>query len=343
MADTYRTIVVGTDGSPTARIAETAAALLARANDASLIVASVDRADIGRAQATAAASVEEARANWTNVEAYAASGDPATVLVEIARERSADLIVVGNRGMTGRTAFLLGSVPDRVSHSAPCDLLIVNTSSTDGVAARLHRKVMLATDGSQTSLQAVRRGFSLAQRIGAKPVLFYGGHPKTAQIVFQDVAREFLPAAMLETESAAGDPAHAIAHAAESGGYDLIVIGNRGMPGGRFHIGTVPNKVSHRSPTDLLIVRTTAAEIDELEPGQGAVVNLAGQSVAVYRDDSGAVHRLSPKCTHMGCTVGWNPDDRTWDCPCHGSRYEALGRVFQGPARDDLPPIRDAG
>jgi nucleotide-binding universal stress UspA family protein/nitrite reductase/ring-hydroxylating ferredoxin subunit len=318
MADTYRTIVVGTDGSPTARIAETTAALLARANDAALVVASAARDDLQRAEATAASAAEQARAIWSNVVPYASPDDPASALVAIARERSADLLVVGNRGMTGRTAFLLGSV-------------------------RSYRKVLLATDGSQTSLQAVRRGFALAHRLGAKPVLFYGGHPKTAEIVFREVAREFLPAGMLESESAAGDPADAIGRVATTGGYDLIVIGNRGMPGGRFHLGSVPNKVSHASPTDLLIVRTTAAQIEELERGQGAVVTLAGHSLAVYRDDSGGVHRLSPKCTHMGCTVGWNPDARTWDCPCHGSRYDALGRVIHGPAAENLAPIGEAG
>jgi nucleotide-binding universal stress UspA family protein len=204
---TYRTIIVGTDGSATAQIAEAAATLLARAHDARLLIASVDRDDIGRAQGTVDAAAVRARAMWGNVETYGASGDPAVALVEVARERAADLIVVGNRGMTGRAAMLLGSVPDRVSHSAPCDLLIVRTSAGGtSTAAGSYRRVLLATDGSQTSLQAVRRGFDLSQRIGAMPVLFYGGHPKTGEIVFGEVAREFLPAAMLQTDSATGDP-----------------------------------------------------------------------------------------------------------------------------------------
>jgi nucleotide-binding universal stress UspA family protein/nitrite reductase/ring-hydroxylating ferredoxin subunit len=339
-AVSYRTIVVGTDGSATAHVAETAAVRLARAHEARLVIASVDTDGSGRAEATVAASAREAQTAWPDVETSTASGEPADALIEVARERSADLLVLGNRGMTGRTAFLLGSVPDRVSHAAPCDLLIVNTSSRHGDGgAGSYRKVLLATDGSQTSLQAVRRGFDVAQRVGAQPILFYGGHPKTAEIVFREVAMEFHPAASLQTDSAAGDPADAITRAAEGGGYDLIVIGNRGMPGGRFHIGTVPNKVSHRTPTDLLIVRTTAAAQDELEDGQGAVVNEGGESVALYRDDSGVVHRISPKCTHMGCTVGWNADERTWDCPCHGSRYDALGKVIHGPATEDLARV----
>ena len=111
------------------------------------------------------------------------------------------------------------------------------------------------------------------------------------------------------------------------------------MPGGRFHIGTIPNRVSHQAPTDLLIVKTTAAGVDELGTGEGAVVKIDGETVAVFRDDAGALHRLSPRCTHMGCTVGWNAAERTWDCPCHGSRYDALGQVIHGPATDDLAPL----
>jgi Rieske Fe-S protein len=56
----------------------------------------------------------------------------------------------------------------------------------------------------------------------------------------------------------------------------------------------------------------------------------------VYKEADGAAVALSPRCQHMGCTVDWNDADRTWDCPCHGSRYRAEGKVFQGPAKRDL-------
>ena len=338
---TYRTIVVGTDGSATARIAEQTATLLARASDARLLIASAYRDGPEPAEAVLDAAAVAAREVWPRVEIRAARGDPASVLVDLARDEGADLLVVGNRGMTGRAAMLIGSVPDAVSHSAPCDLLIVKTSGVAGAdrGDGTYRRMLIATDASQTSLQAVRRGFGLAQRIGARPVLFYGGHPKTAEIVFREVAREFLPAGMLETASAPGDPADGLTRTAERDGYDLVVIGNKGMPGGRFHIGTIPNRVSHQAPTDLLIVKTTAAAADELGTGEGAVVTIDGESVAVYRDDAGELHRLSPRCTHMGCTVGWNDAERTWDCPCHGSRYDALGQVIHGPATDDLAPL----
>jgi Rieske Fe-S protein len=58
----------------------------------------------------------------------------------------------------------------------------------------------------------------------------------------------------------------------------------------------------------------------------------------VFRDDAGAVHAVSPVCTHMGCTVTWNTAETTWDCPCHGSRFTCDGQVIEGPAVKDLEP-----
>ncbi|MCA1823030.1 MAG: Rieske 2Fe-2S domain-containing protein [Frankia sp.] len=56
------------------------------------------------------------------------------------------------------------------------------------------------------------------------------------------------------------------------------------------------------------------------------------------RDDGGTVHAVSAVCTHMGCLVGWNNGEKSWDCPCHGSRYDVDGHVLQGPAVHDLEP-----
>ena len=80
--------------------------------------------------------------------------------------------------------------------------------------------------------------------------------------------------------------------------------------------------------------------VDEIAPGEGAVVRRGLEKLAVYRDEAGAVHERSAVCRHLGCIVGWNSDEKTWDCPCHGSRYDALGRVINGPANDGLSPVQ---
>jgi Rieske Fe-S protein len=67
-------------------------------------------------------------------------------------------------------------------------------------------------------------------------------------------------------------------------------------------------------------------------------MNVGSRRLAVSRDEHGQVHALSPVCTHLGCTVGWNSAERSWDCPCHGSRFAAAGQVIQGPAVDPLRP-----
>lgn len=70
----------------------------------------------------------------------------------------------------------------------------------------------------------------------------------------------------------------------------------------------------------------------------GTVIKVNGKSTAVYKDANGQVHAVSAICTHLGCTVGFNPADATWDCPCHGSRFGTDGNVIQGPATRNLPP-----
>ena len=76
-----------------------------------------------------------------------------------------------------------------------------------------------------------------------------------------------------------------------------------------------------------------------LRRGQGKILDLNGTRVAAFRDAAGRVTRLSPTCTHMGCTVEWNEAESTWDCPCHGSRFESKGKVLAGPAETPLEPV----
>jgi glycine/D-amino acid oxidase-like deaminating enzyme/nitrite reductase/ring-hydroxylating ferredoxin subunit len=77
-----------------------------------------------------------------------------------------------------------------------------------------------------------------------------------------------------------------------------------------------------------------------LARGEGRVVRDGLGQAAVYRDDEGRVHELSARCTHLGCIVSWNSAERTWDCPCHGSRFDHRGQVIQGPAVEPLKPKR---
>jgi glycine/D-amino acid oxidase-like deaminating enzyme/nitrite reductase/ring-hydroxylating ferredoxin subunit len=76
--------------------------------------------------------------------------------------------------------------------------------------------------------------------------------------------------------------------------------------------------------------------ISELAIGQGRIIKSGGEKLAVYRDQDGAVHALSAICTHQGCQVAFNAMERSWDCPCHGSRFDIDGRVLDGPAKRPL-------
>jgi len=78
--------------------------------------------------------------------------------------------------------------------------------------------------------------------------------------------------------------------------------------------------------------------IDEITPNNGAILVESGRKIAVYRDERGGVHRRSAVCPHLGCIVAWNPSASTWDCPCHGSRFDKLGAVINGPSPSDLEP-----
>ena len=85
--------------------------------------------------------------------------------------------------------------------------------------------------------------------------------------------------------------------------------------------------------------RVRASHVDsaeEITAGSGAVVRIGGEQCAVYRDEEGAVHALSARCTHLGCIVHFNDVERAWECPCHGSRFGLDGAVIQGPANKPL-------
>lgn len=82
-----------------------------------------------------------------------------------------------------------------------------------------------------------------------------------------------------------------------------------------------------------------ARVLDEVPRGEGRIVRLDGRQLAVYRDPSGELSTCSATCPHMRCIVHWNVFERTWDCPCHGSRFDATGSVLEGPSTHDLHKV----
>ncbi len=149
----YANIVVGTDGSDTAKIAVQHAMALAQAGGGTLhVVHAYQNVSLGMAAVAAShggpvvdlerlneglqesgesvveAVLADAVAGGVRAESHVTSGDPADALLAVAERVGADLIVVGNRGMSGMKRFMLGSVPNRISHHCPCNLLIVNTT-----------------------------------------------------------------------------------------------------------------------------------------------------------------------------------------------------------------------
>ncbi|MGG6314187.1 FAD-dependent oxidoreductase [Paenibacillus macerans] len=78
---------------------------------------------------------------------------------------------------------------------------------------------------------------------------------------------------------------------------------------------------------------------EDLVPGQGGVVKHRGKRAGAYRDDDGLLYLVDTTCTHMGCEVKWNEAERSWDCPCHGSRFDYKGEVIEGPAVEALPRL----
>lgn len=95
--------------------------------------------------------------------------------------------------------------------------------------------------------------------------------------------------------------------------------------------------VAMRFFTDRL--RGLSKNVDEIPDGQGNVVTVGAKNVAVYKDENGDVQGISARCTHLGCIVQWNGAEKSWDCPCHGSRFTTGGEVLQGPATRPLDPV----
>jgi Rieske Fe-S protein len=85
------------------------------------------------------------------------------------------------------------------------------------------------------------------------------------------------------------------------------------------------------------VTKPRSEEVRALAPREATVLRDGSDVRGVHRDDEADLHAVSAVCPHMGCLVEWNDGDRTWDCPCHGSRFDCDGSVMDGPAVNDLP------
>jgi nucleotide-binding universal stress UspA family protein len=285
----YKKIVVGTDFSPTARIATDRASWLAQKVSADLLLVHAGSDGTGELQGLGKEYGAEVRVS---------SGNPAEVLISVAEEVGADLLVTGSVGMSGAKRFMLGNVPNKVSHHATTDLLVVKTDAPSSAGGGYHR-ILVGTDGSATATKAVETAASLAATLGVKPTIVCVYEPPTedelkrlrsdpndpleqwkptrlsretpdefkwriagaaqAEDVLERAAAHAAKAGSeAEVRAIEGSPAETLVNLAEDEGFDVIVVGNVGMRGSkRFMLGNVPHRISHHAPTDVLILRTT--------------------------------------------------------------------------------------
>lgn len=261
----FQTIVVGTDGSGCATRAVDLAARIAQRTGSTLLAVSVyadPSGDGGPLQAAHAGGIDVANGlledvvrhhgSDVKIETVAAAGDAADVILQLAGDRGAGLIVVGDRGMTGARRAL-GSVPNTISHHAPCHLLIAHTE-TDSVEPVPISKVLIGVDGSATALEAAKVGLGFADAMGASATLVTVGdaadgakiHDRARTAIGRDV-----PGLVLQ-----GSAADGIIAAAEAERADVVVTGSRGMSGARRLLGSVPNSVSHHAGCSVFIAKT---------------------------------------------------------------------------------------
>ena len=284
----YERIVAGTDLSKTAEVATQRAAELARGLSAKLVLV--------HAGSDPGAPLEDL-AESLDAEVIVAKGNPVDVLLTAAESGGdATLLAVGSVGMSGARRFMLGNVPNKVSHSARTDLLIVKTDPPRFEGP--YSKIMVGTDGSATAMSAVDRAADLASALGAKLLIVCAYDPPSdaelermaasagsisaqwdADRSLRDVPDEFrwrIAGAAQAQDVLERSEEHAARHGvdaevrtvkgpapevlisiAEVEDFELIVVGSVGMTGAqRFKLGNVPHRVSHHAPTDLLILRT---------------------------------------------------------------------------------------
>ncbi|MEA2459978.1 MAG: hypothetical protein QOH90_155 [Actinomycetota bacterium] len=285
----YRKIVAGTDLSETAAVAVEHAGWIASRVGAELVLVHAGT-DPGE-------PLKELGEKY-KAETVVTSGPPAEALLNEAERLGADLLVVGSVGMSGAKRFMLGNVPNKVSHHAQKDLLIVKTEKRKG-GGEGYKKLLAGTDGSPTAMRAVQMASEFANRLGASLTIACvyehisehemeqmrraGSSDAIGQwsagrsgrdtpdefkwrIASTSHAEDVLDRALTcaaehnvepELRAIEGNAAEELLTLAENENFDMIAVGSVGMAGPkRFMLGNVPHRITHHSPTDVLILHT---------------------------------------------------------------------------------------
>ena len=260
-------IVAGTDGSSTANLAVDKAGELAKALGApvhvvcvpSALEASQWPARISAEQIVAKAS-DRLRSQGVEVQTHlpkVLQGEAALALVAVAEQEQAQMLVVGNKGMTG-IRRLLGSLPNRVSHQARCDVLIVPTQSRS-LAEFSGRSIVVGADGSSGATRTVSEGIRLAKALGGElHIVSISQSPGSPESSLAEAAANAADQGVaVVTHAPGGDPAGALLEVADKHDAAVIVVGSKGMlTGERERFGNIADKISHSGASGVLIVST---------------------------------------------------------------------------------------
>lgn len=258
--ETYPRVLVGTDGSADATAAVQIAARVAGRLGVPLRVVTIweDGGERDQAWAREVLQGAEVVLNEAGAENFSIEdieGEAPDALVELANDQPESLVVVGSAGLAKASSRLTGSTSNRLTHRSLADVLLAR----DPVPDRWNF-VALATDGSDSSLHAVRRGLRLAAALNATPRLITANKSEEAgeKVLGDALAGLGADADGFEIEREVlmdSQAANAIVLAAWK--YELVVVGNRGMSGPERLLGSVANKVSHGLKTNMLLVNTT--------------------------------------------------------------------------------------
>ena len=261
---------------------------------------------------------------------------PAEVLAEVAEESDAGLIVVVARRRPALRP-LGGLPPARPPHPLRPAPRERSPTRTRTAYERVDRDRRLGDRRSRRSQGLRPRRRPQAQR---RTSLFVG-HPRHGRADHAGHGRHVRRRGRARRcTSARATRASEILAAATGAGADLLVVGNKGMTGARgFLLGSVPEKViEQRRSRRAALPHRSCSWSTELVPGEGGIIERQGEKLAAYMDADGELHLLSARCTHMGCTVAWNPGERDLRLPVPRLAVPPGGEVVNGPAARPLPP-----